>query len=187
MIYSSRFTCVIDTCVLHPLHVRDLILWFAYSDLFVPKWSKHIFDEWRELMFRKKVPKKEINHRIDSVLNGFPDAMVTNYETHIVSLTGINKKDRHVLAAAIKINASLIVTNNLKDFPKDYLESFGLYAKSAADFLVDIIGLHDEEAIKAFRMMVVDRRNPSINEHEMLDILRNNGLKDTADYIHALI
>ncbi|MDE0471123.1 MAG: PIN domain-containing protein [Ekhidna sp.] len=177
-----------DTCVLHPLHVRDLILWFAYSGLFAPKWSKHIFDEWRELMVRKKVPKKEINHRIDSVLNGFPNAMVTNYETHIESLTGIkDEKDRHVLAAAIKINASLIVTNNLKDFSKDYLESFGLYAKSADNFLVDIIDLHDEEAIKAFRMMVVNRRNPPVNEYEMLDILRNNGLKDTADYIHALI
>jgi predicted nucleic acid-binding protein len=36
-----------------------------------------------------------------------------------------DEKDRHVLAAAIKTNANLIVTNNLKDFPASYLDSFG--------------------------------------------------------------
>ena len=187
MIHSPKFTCVIDTCVLHPLHIRDLILWFAYSGLFTPKWSKHIFDEWRELMVKKAVSKKEINNRISSVLNSFPDAMVTNYETHIEGLTEINKKDRHVLAVAIKINAGLIVTNNLKDFPNDYLDKFGLYAKSADNFIADLIDLHHKESVEAFKLMVSHKRNPPINEYEMLDILRNNGLKDTADYSHALI
>ncbi|MDB5014290.1 MAG: hypothetical protein JWQ25_2492 [Daejeonella sp.] len=43
------------------------------------------------------------------------------------------------MAAAIKTNANLIVTNNLKDFPKEYLSSFGLSAKCADDFFTDII------------------------------------------------
>ena len=47
-------------------------------------------------------------------------------------------KDKHVLAAAIKTNANLIVTNNLKDFPEDYLSGFGLKAKNADDFLADL-------------------------------------------------
>ena len=75
----------------------------------------------------------------------------------------------------------------MKDFSNDYLDKFGLYAKSADNFIADLIDLHHKESVEAFKLMVSHKRNPPINEYEMLDILRNNGLKDTADYIHALI
>ena len=91
------------------------------------------------------------------------------------------------MAAAIKTNANLIVTNNLKDFPAEYLSSFGLCAKNADDFLTDIIDLNHETSIKAFRDLVINKKNPLYDEFEVLDILRRNGLRDTADYIHALI
>ncbi len=89
------------------------------------------------------------------------------------------------MAAAIKTNANVIVTNNTKDFPKDYLASFGLSAKTADDFLTDIIDLNPEQAINAFREMVLNRRNPDLDEFEVLDILRNRGLKETANFLHS--
>jgi hypothetical protein len=91
------------------------------------------------------------------------------------------------LAAAIKTNANLIVTNNLKHFPKEYLASFGLSAKDADDFLTDIIDLNHETSIKAFRDLVMSKKNPPLDDFQVLDILRKNELKNTADYIHALI
>lgn len=72
----------------------------------------------------------------------FPDALVQNYEGLLKNLDLPDSDDCHVLAAAIKTNANVIVTNNLKDFPEDYLESFGLKAKSADDFLTDIIWIY---------------------------------------------
>lgn len=91
------------------------------------------------------------------------------------------------MAAAIKANANLIVTNNLKHFPIEYLSSFGLSVKTADDFFTDIIDLNHEISIKAFRDLVLNKKNPPFDEYQVLDILRKNGLKDTADYIHALI
>jgi protein tyrosine phosphatase len=91
------------------------------------------------------------------------------------------------LAAAIKINADLIVTNNLKDFPIDYLATFGLKAKSPDDFFTDIIDLNQELSVSAFNKLVLNKRNPPYNDYEVLDILRNNGLNDTANYLHALL
>lgn len=29
MIYSVRFTCVLDTNVIYPIDIRDLLFWFA--------------------------------------------------------------------------------------------------------------------------------------------------------------
>jgi hypothetical protein len=94
-------------------------------------------------------------------------------------------KDKHVLAAAIKTNASLIVTNNLKDFPKNYLASFGLSAKNADDFLTDIIDLNHDTSVRAFRDLVLNKKNPPLDNFEVLDIFRRNGLKDTAGFLHA--
>jgi hypothetical protein len=52
MIPSVRFQAVLDTNVIYPLISRDLLFWFAHYDLYTPKWSKHIFDEWEEVMIQ---------------------------------------------------------------------------------------------------------------------------------------
>jgi len=187
MIHSVRFICVLDTNVIYPLWIRDLLLWFAHYDLYTPKWSKHIFDEWLAVMERKGISPADALKRTKYVSEAFPDALVENYEPLIESLTLPDDKDKHVLAAAIKTNANLIVTNNLKHFPKEYISIFGLSAKNADDFFTDIIDLNHEMSIKAFRDLVLNKRNPPLDEYQVLDIFRKNGLKDTADYIHALI
>jgi len=187
MIHSVKFTCVLDTNVIYPIEIRDLLFWFAHFELYTPKWSIHIFDEWIEVMRRKEVPEEVIAKRVEKANKAFPDALVNNYEGLIKSLDLPDLKDRHVLAAAIKTNANIIVTNNLQDFPKEILDSFGLSAKSADDFLTDIIDLNPDTAVEAFRRLVMNRRNPDLDEYEVLDALRKNGLKQTADYLHALL
>lgn len=163
------------------------MFWFAHFELFTPKWSKHIFDEWEEVMARKGISEQEAKRRSNIANQAFPDALVTNYESLISTIDLPDEKDRDALAAAIKVNANIIVTNNLKDFPKDYLASFGLSARSADDFLADIVDLNHDRAVEAFRRMVVNRRNPAMDEYRVLENLRKNGLKNTADYLHSLL
>jgi predicted nucleic acid-binding protein len=187
MIHSVRFTCVLDTNVIYPIDIRDLLFWFAAYDLFTPKWSQQIFDEWGDIMKRKGVHDEEIKKRLSKAQLAFPDALVDNYEPLVNALELPDQKDRHVLAAAIKTNANIIVTNNLKDFPKEYLASFGLTAKTADHFITDTIDLNTDLALSAFRALVLNRTNPNLDEFEMLDRLRRNGLNDTANYLHTLI
>ena len=96
-------------------------------------------------------------------------------------------KDCHVLAAAIKTNAHVIVTNNIKDFPEAVLKDYGIKAKTADDFLTDLIDLNGETAIEAFKEMVLHKRNPAMDEYAVLSLLKRNGLKDTANYLHTLL
>ena len=185
MIHSVRFTAVLDTCVLYPLLHRDILLWFASHQLFTPKWTKHICDEWYDVMKRKGISENKINKRIAYIDDAFPDARVLNYEKIISFLQLPDDKDRHVLAAAIKTNANVIVTSNLKDFPEDVLTEYGLSSKSPDDFLVDTIDLNPKTAVIAFREMVSNRSRPTIDEFELLTQLRRNGLYNTADYLHS--
>jgi predicted nucleic acid-binding protein len=187
MIHSVRFKAVLDTNVIYPVVIRDLLFWFAYYDLYTPKWSNHIFDEWVSVMERKGVSKEEAQRRAQVANNAFPDALVSNYDGLVKSLELPDPDDCHVLAAAIKINANVIVTNNLKDFPEEYLDSFGLKVKSADDFLTDIIDLNHDEAVSAFKEMVLHKKNPELDEFQVLDLLRKSGLKETANFLHALL
>jgi predicted nucleic acid-binding protein len=187
MIHSVRFTAVLDTNVVYPVIIRDILLWFAHYDLYTPKWSEHIFDEWKRVMKEKGVSEEEANKRLQKANFAFPDALVQNYKGLINHLELPDEDDRHVLAAAIKTNANVIVTNNIKDFPQAYLQSLGLSAKTADDFLTDLIDLNQEQAIAAFKEMVLNKKNPNMDEYEVLDQLRNAGLKDTANYLHAFL
>ena len=187
MIHSVRFKAVLDTNVIYPVYIRDLLLWFAHYELFTPKWSENICLEWESVMLRKEVPPTVISKAKQKINLAFPDAMVQNYKGLIQHLDLPDPKDRHVLAAAIKANAHLIITHNLKDFPDSYLSTFDLKAILPDDFLTDIIDLNPDQASLAFRDMVMHKRNPDLDEYDVLNCLRKVNLHNTANYLHALL
>lgn len=187
MIHTVKFTCVLDTNVIYPIEIRDILFWFAHYGLYTPKWSTHIFTEWEGVMRRKGISEEEIVKRTNKARLAFPDALVHNYESLIVRLELPDIEDRHILAAAIRCNAHLIVTNNLKDFPPEILEPYGLSAKSADDFLADLVDLNKEIALIAFRKLVSNRTNPDMNELAVLDAMRRNGLNQTADSLQNVL
>jgi hypothetical protein len=67
------------------------------------------------------------------------------------------------------------------------LAKYGLEAKSADDFLTDIIDLNQARALEAFKELVANRRSPELDAYQVLDQFRKVGLKNTADYLHALL
>lgn len=109
MIHSVRFKAVLDTNVIYPVIIGDLLFWFAHFDLYTPKWSTNIFSEWKEVMMRYGVDEVEADQRAQKANKAFPDALVGNYEGLIGQLELPDVDDRHVLAAAIKTNANVIV------------------------------------------------------------------------------
>ena len=176
MVRRSRFTCVLDTCVIYPVEVRDVLLWFAYAGLYVPKWTSHIHREWDSVMQRKGISDSERLKRRERMDEAFPFARVSNYEPLIEQLELPDPDDRHVFAAAIKVNANLIITENLKDFPTDYLATFSLAAKTADDFLADIVDLDPATALGAFNTHVSYRRDPDMDHFAVLDAIRRSQL-----------
>src|SRR5690625_1956870 len=120
MIHSVRFTAVLDTNIIYPIIIRDLLFWFAHYDLYTPKWSTQIFNEWERLMIRKDVDKMEIKKRIQNANLAFPDAMVKNYERLIDYLQLPDENDRHVLAAADRKSESLLKSDNTYPYPFVY-------------------------------------------------------------------
>jgi PIN domain len=66
------------------------------------------------------------------------DCLVTGYEDLIPALDLPDPDDRHVLAAAIRGRADVIVTCNLADFQADQLAHYGIEARHPDDFLLSL-------------------------------------------------
>ncbi|MET3877355.1 PIN domain-containing protein [Chitinophaga sp. OAE865] len=118
MTNTTGLIAVLDANVLYPAPIRDILLHLADAKLFQPKWTDLIHDEWiRNLLInRPDIKSDSLKKARTAMESAFPDAHVSSYESLIDEITLPDVDDRHVLAAAIKSRATIIVTNNVKDF-----------------------------------------------------------------------
>lgn len=105
-----------------------------------------------------------------------PDCQVTGYEPLVEGLKLPDANDRHVLAAAIKAGAQVIVTRNLKDFPAGDLQSWGVEAKSPDDFVLDQIGIDGRTVTACVRQIADSRTRPPVAVEDVLGQLERDGL-----------
>lgn len=115
----SPYPVVLDACVLYPSLLRDLLMYLGLTGLYQPKWSAIIEDEWQRNLIKDRADLQlDKIKRTGQLMNrALPDAMVTGFEPLMTGINLPDVDDRHVVAAAIRCNAEIIVTFNLKDFP----------------------------------------------------------------------
>ena len=109
--------------MLYPAPLRDFLMWLALTDLFRARWTNEIHEEWMQsvLKNRSDLKREQLERTRDMMNSHVRDCLVTGHESLIETITLPDPGDRHVVAAAIKSGASLIVTFNLKDFPTSAL------------------------------------------------------------------
>ena len=133
-----------DANVLYPSTLRDVLIRIGRAHLVRPKWSEQILDEtFRNLQANRPDLGSDRLQRTRVLMNrALRDVLVTGHEQLIDTLDLPDLDDRHVLAAAIKGKARVIVTKNLRDFPASALAPYGLIAEHPDDFLVSLVQGH---------------------------------------------
>jgi predicted nucleic acid-binding protein len=133
-----------DANVLIPMAICDTLMRAAVEYLYRPLWSQQILDEVkRNLISEGFATEERATRRIAKIMESQPDAMVTGYEDLHAAMTN-QEKDRHVLAAAVRAGADLIVTLNLRDFPPDATAQYGIQVQSPDAFLLRLYDLEPE-------------------------------------------
>jgi hypothetical protein len=152
----SQFVAVLDTCVLAPMPVMDTLLRLAEEPAFyTPKWSKEILEELRRTLTKFGRTPAQIDRRIETMRNAYPDAIVEGFEELIPAMKN-QEKDRHVLAAAVKCGAHTIVSDNKKHFPEESLSPYNLECLTADEFLVHQYHLDPDAFINVLREQASD-------------------------------
>lgn len=111
------------------------------------RWPEQIAESWRS-----------------EVMKHFPDSCATALE-YAVSPEEVHAKDRHVVQAALRTGAEVIVTFNLKDFPSAALERVNIVARHPSEFLLSLFSIEP--------LMVARRLNEiaEMKEESLRDVL----------------
>lgn len=188
--FANRYTCVIDACSLAGALRRNILLSFAEAEFFRVRWSQEILNETdraiQKILIKFSYSEADAKLRgkraINSMAKAFDEAAVEGYEHLLVLGEELpDPKDAHVLAAAIHTRASMIVTENLKDFPSNILEQHHLEAKSADEFIADTIELDQGKALTAISTMRKRFKRPELTSKMLLMRMEKVGLITTAN------
>lgn len=181
----TSFSVVYDACVLYPAPLRDLLMHLALTDLFRAKWTDEIHHEWMEnlLACREDLTREQLERTRQLMNCSVRDCLVTGYEFLIPTLNLPDANDRHVLAAAIRSQASVILTFNLKDFPATELEKYDIEALHPDEFISDLIDLNPARVLAAVTHHRRSLKRPPKSAEEYLDTLLQQGLPETVSQL----
>jgi hypothetical protein len=185
----ANFTALYDACVLYPAPLRDLLMHVALTDLFRAKWTDAIHDEWiRNVLKDRPDLTREQLERTRTLMNAHVrDCLVKDYEDLIPALTLPDPDDRHVLAAAIRGRADVIVTFNLVDFPPDALARYGIEAQHPDDFILHLLDLAPGPVCTAVKRQRENLRKPPKSAEELLAIFESQALSQTVARLREFI
>lgn len=169
---------VLDACVLYPAPLRSFLMYLALEDLYQAKWTETIHEEWMRNVRRDYPDTTEPQLlRIRDLMNAHVrDCLVTGFERLIPGLFLPDPDDRHVLAAAIRAGADVIVTANLTDFPANILNNFGVEAAHPDQFIVELFDDAPGRVCEAARRQRESLKSPPLSVDDYLAALGRQGL-----------
>lgn len=185
---ANPFVVILDANVLFPFRIRDVLFTFAQEGLFRAYLTDDIIDEWaRSLIALKPHLSASVRQQETAIRSAFEEYFVTGHRPLVAGLSLPDPDDRHVLAAAIRCSAQVIVTENHRDFPSSVLDDYGIETLSADDFLANTFDLFPSGGTRALRNVRKRYRKPSMSQSEFLFDLTKNGLSKLAAAARAHI
>lgn len=182
------FVVVYDACVLYPASIRDLLIRLAGTGLFQARWTNRILDEcFGSIVAARPELEGKLDRTRQLMEKALPDARVTNYEGLTAGLTLPDENDRHVLAAAIRSGARVIVTTNLRHFPAEALSRYDVEAQHPDAFVLSLLSFDPDVVLGAITGQANSLRNPPCTVPVLLDILESRGLVQSAVELRKLV
>lgn len=184
----SNFAAVLDANVLYSYPLTSVLLELAEARLYRPIWSADIHAEWIRALKEKRpdLDPAKLKRRRAAMDEALPDACVSGYQRLTPSIDLPDADDRHVLAAAIRAKAQVIVTFNEKDFPAATLAEFDLSTQHPDTFLRYLIDLAPNIVRTRLEEMVARYKNPAMTIEEYISVLERQPLPETAAALREL-
>jgi predicted nucleic acid-binding protein len=179
-----------DACVLYPRVLRDYLLYAAEEGIITVTWSTEILDEMtRHLVANIPGFTDESARRlVQGMTETFPDSTIDPSPGDYVPFVGLtlrDNNDRHVMAAALAAEATIICTDNISHFPQDLLASLGITVLTADDLLSRLIRESGPRMVAAHRAAVALFARAT--DESTIAALRRAGAEKTADLMTSAL
>lgn len=184
----SSFAAVLDANVLYSYPLTSVLLELAEARLYRPIWSEDIHAEWIRAVMRRRpdIGHERLERRRAAMDAALPDACVTGYRRLIGSLELPDPDDRHVIAAAIRAKAQVIVTFNERHFPASVLDEFDLCTQHPDTFLRHLVDLAPGVVRARLLEMIGKLRHPPMSVGDYIVLLERQSLPESAAALREL-
>ena len=182
----DRFPVILDANVLVGALARNILLSLAEDGTFRPRWSAKILEEMDRALERRGKQRPYLDKLKSQMERAFPEAFVEEWEVYEAACAEMpDPDDRHVLAAVIKCDAAVIVTENLKHFPQKLLARFAIEPIATDEFIADLIDLNQADAVLSIRRMLHGFNSPTMTPEALVERMNHVGLTASASLLAA--
>lgn len=166
--------------------LRNLLLRLAAEKVCTIHWSAKVQDEWKRHLVEDAGYSEAVIARTQARMEAaFPTAAVTDYEALMSQLSLPDADDRHVLAAALKVEADILVTFNLKDFPEMAMP-VRLTVQHPDVVLKHLFTANPEGCRITLTKLVASLKNPPMTAIEIAAALEKNQMPESAALLRIL-
>jgi len=160
-----------DANILISRTLRDYFVYAAKLGALDIHWSETILDETtRNLVKQFDFTQDDAEVLIERLEAFLPSALVEvkkRDETRVAKVE-MDDKDRHVLAAALSANAELLLTQNVRHFPREWMAKRGIDLVNAGTLLTRLAADYPDILREAHRLGVNSRQQ---TEEQVFQIL----------------
>lgn len=175
---------LIDTCVLFPTVMREILMGAAKAGLFEPIWSERILEEWARAA-RKLGPTGEAQARAEiALLRADWPAAERKAAPHVAARLWLpDDDDIHVLAVAVDASADMLMTVNAKDFPRGTLMDEGIVRLEPDGYLMQLWAENPDKIEAVAREVLKTAREMSGQAWDLRSLLKKARLPRLAKAI----
>ncbi|MBI3155424.1 MAG: PIN domain-containing protein [Burkholderiales bacterium] len=182
---------VLDTCVLMPPRLSDVLMDLRGEELFSLHWTTAIEVEYlRNMQTAFGFPQEAVRGRLRAMRGRCPE-----WEVHVSPAARakvpakVDPEDGHVAAAALTLRHYVdeerdpaayqvfLVTDNVRHFARGEMGKLGVEVMKAGAFLDRVYGEHPEETGRAVQRAVSDLSRAPYTEGELLAALEAHGAR----------
>ncbi len=179
---AKRPRAFLDANVLRGQLTTDVPLSLADERLFSPRWSQEVLAEVKRNR-PDGVSEAKIDARFDQMNKAFPAAMTSGYERLMPEMQA-DEKDKHVLAAAVHSESTVLVTENTKDFDPPSKGAHAMKVERTSAFLNRLLSESPKRVTSATNKMVDRNRREPQTMSELIDKMATQ--TDLKGFAHKL-
>jgi predicted nucleic acid-binding protein len=178
---------VADANILFSRTLRDYFLYVADEGAIEIRWSQQILDEMSRNLRENIGLSQADTDRLEDLMNDYIEYAfidVSPEDLAFVQDVEMDAKDRHVLATVLSADADILLTENIKHFPREWMNDRGIELLNAGELLDRLVAQFPDKVRAAHETTV---RYSSKPEADVLATLEAIAGKDAADRIRMLI
>ncbi len=170
----------VDTSVLFPFSVMDLLLALTENGLHHVLWTDELLDEWERVIVRERKRTAASAASITAAIReAFGDLRIepSTYRHRIDMMPGPDPDDHVHSAAAVAAKVDALVTIDASGFPIDELAELGVRVVDPDTYLDELYADFPDDVISTVVGLARSKTRPPMSPADLIDAWEGAGLR----------